>query len=49
MIDIFAIALTHGLLALAAWRLMSRDDLDEEVTATAPTEKRSMQAPVSRD
>jgi hypothetical protein len=28
LIDYFAIALTHGLLALAAWRLLSRDDLD---------------------
>jgi hypothetical protein len=31
MVDIFAIALSHGLLALAAWRLMSRGDLDIEV------------------
>lgn len=30
MIDYFAIALTHGLLALAAWRLLWRDDLDRE-------------------
>lgn len=28
MIDYFAIGLTHGLLALAAWRLLLRDDLD---------------------
>lgn len=28
MIDIFTLALTHSLLAVAAWRLLSRDDLD---------------------
>jgi hypothetical protein len=30
MIDTFALALTHGLLLLAAWRLVSRGDLDRE-------------------
>lgn len=30
MIDHFALALTHGLMLLAAWRLLSRQDLDEE-------------------
>lgn len=30
MVDNFSIALTHGLLLLAAWRLMHRDDLDVE-------------------
>tara|TARA_R110000868_G_scaffold111040_9_gene300102 strand:+ start:10250 stop:10417 length:168 start_codon:yes stop_codon:yes gene_type:complete len=30
MIDNFSIALTHGLLLIAAWRLMHRDDLDVE-------------------
>lgn len=30
MIDYFALALTHGLLALAAWRILQRDDLDHE-------------------
>ena len=28
MVDYFAIALTHGLIALAAWRLFLREDLD---------------------
>ena len=28
MIDNFALALTHGLMLLAAWRLLSRADLD---------------------
>lgn len=30
MIDYLVIALTHGLLALAAWRLLQRSDLDSE-------------------
>lgn len=38
MIDYFAIGLTHGLLALAAWRLLLRPDLDSdgEVGAKPP-------------
>lgn len=35
MIDYFAIALTHGLLALAVWRLLQRDDLDSDGEAPA--------------
>jgi hypothetical protein len=30
MIDNFALALSHGLLILAAWRLLSRPDLDND-------------------
>ena len=30
MIDYFSIALTHGLILLACWRLLLRDDLDAE-------------------
>jgi hypothetical protein len=30
MIDYFSLALTHGLLALAAWRMLQRGDLDSE-------------------
>ncbi|HEX8125676.1 MAG TPA: hypothetical protein VF548_08855 [Allosphingosinicella sp.] len=30
MIDNFSLALTHGLLLLAAWRLLSRTDLDDD-------------------
>lgn len=32
MVDNFAIALTHGLMAIALWRLLHRDDLDAEVS-----------------
>jgi len=31
MIDLFGIILTHGLLALAAWRLLKRADLDSDI------------------
>ena len=30
MIDLLSLALSHGLLALAAWRLLQRDDLDRD-------------------
>ena len=30
MVDYFALGITHLLLALAAWRLMTRDDLDAD-------------------
>ena len=30
MIDNFALGLTHGLMLLAAWRLLSRSDLNED-------------------
>ncbi len=36
MIDYFALALTHALLALAAWRLLSRADLDHEEPLEPP-------------
>ena len=33
MIDNFALALSHGLMLLAAWRLFSRPDLDDDAAA----------------
>ncbi len=30
MIDILTLALTHGLMAIALWRLLSRDDLGQD-------------------
>ncbi|MFL6845143.1 MAG: hypothetical protein ACJ8ER_09715 [Allosphingosinicella sp.] len=36
MIDNFALALTHGLMLLAAWRLLSRPDLDDDTVAPPP-------------
>ena len=38
MIDNFAIAVTHGLMLLAAWRLLSRPDLEDD--AARPGDKR---------
>jgi hypothetical protein len=34
MIDNFSLGLTHGLMLLAAWRLISRIDLDREAPPT---------------
>jgi hypothetical protein len=34
MVDYFALGITHFLLALAAWRLMARDDLDSDPADT---------------
>jgi len=28
LIDLFSLALTHGLMVIAAWRLVQREDLD---------------------
>lgn len=36
MIDLFTLALTHGLIALALWRLLFRDDLDAEDAPEGP-------------
>ena len=49
MIDNFALALTHGLMLLAAWRLMARDDLDDDkATPLAAGERKSWHLPWSR-
>jgi hypothetical protein len=40
MIDNFVLALTHGLMLLAAWRVLSRPDLeDDSAPAPAAAEK----------
>jgi hypothetical protein len=36
MIDNFALGLTHGLMLLAAWRLLSRPDLEDDEADDAP-------------
>jgi hypothetical protein len=42
VIDNFALALTHGLLLLAAWRLIGRADLDDpDVPAPVPAEAKA--------
>lgn len=40
MVDNFSIILTHALMALALWRLLHRDDLDQEVSARAAWQQR---------
>ena len=39
MIDNFAIAVTHGLMLIIAWRLLSRPDLDDD--AARPGDRNS--------
>jgi hypothetical protein len=39
MIDNFALGLTHALMALAAWRLLRRSDLDHEPAEAKPPAK----------
>lgn len=36
MIDTLTLGLTHGLLLLVAWRLLSRADLDDDTAAGTP-------------
>lgn len=36
MIDTFALALSHGLMLLAAWRLLARPDLDDPAAEPPP-------------
>ncbi|WP_395392277.1 hypothetical protein WBP07_15060 [Novosphingobium sp. BL-8A] len=43
MVDIFALVLSHGLLALAAWRLLLRPDLDVE--SAAPEKRKAEKRP----
>jgi len=37
MIDLFSLGLSHGLMLLAAWRLLSRPDLEDD--AAKPSDK----------
>ena len=36
MIDIFALAIAHGLMLIGIWRLVMRDDLDGEKPGDGP-------------
>jgi hypothetical protein len=46
MIDYLSIALTHGLILLAAWRLLSREDLDRDADSQPkPKPKPWLRAP----
>lgn len=50
MVDYFALAVSHGLMALAAWRLMLRRELDSEpvLPDSAPGSARERAAPARR-
>ena len=48
MIDNFALAVTHGLLLLAAWRLLWRPDLDDDDAPPPPAAERKSRWPVLR-
>lgn len=49
MIDYFSLALTHGLLLLAVWRLLRRQDLDVEAAkADTPPGSGTPAPPVRR-
>ena len=39
MIDNFALGLTHGLMLLAAWRLLSRPDFDDDDDAAVTSRR----------
>jgi len=39
LIDLFTLALTHGLIALALWRMLFRADLDLDDEEPRPTPK----------
>ena len=46
MIDLFTLALTHGLIVLALWRLMFRPELDAEDAPAGPRKPWLKDAPV---
>lgn len=45
MIDNFSVLLTHGLMLLAAWRLLRRPDLDREGAAPSRFGRRAERRP----
>ena len=45
MIDTFSILLSHGLVFIACWRLLSRPDLDREELSSPPP----AQPPLTQD
>jgi hypothetical protein len=42
MVDIFALSISHGLLALTIWRLLARDDLFEDSPAQSKDRNRRL-------
>lgn len=48
MIDTFALLLSHGLILLAAWRLIQRPDLDDDSAPPAAPKPRWRSPPEDR-
>lgn len=44
MIDAFSLILSHGLIFLLFWRLLSRPDLDRDPPASSPMESSQQEA-----
>jgi hypothetical protein len=47
MVDILTLALTHGLMAVALWRLLWRDDLDRDTDAAPQRPRPWLRAPAA--
>lgn len=47
MIDILTLALTHGLMAIALWRLLARDDLGHDPGEAAAPPRPWLRAPAA--
>lgn len=45
MIDLFSLGLSHGLMLLAAWRLLARPDLDDDRAGPTPAPARFGKTP----
>jgi len=48
MVDYFSLALSHGVLLIALWRLMLRDDLDAEPAREEPEAEAEEPVPAPR-
>jgi hypothetical protein len=49
MIDNFALAISHGLILLAVWRLLRRPDLNDDAAPPAAAESRRTKLPWRKD
>ncbi|QLC26698.1 hypothetical protein HFP57_17750 [Parasphingopyxis algicola] len=49
MIDIFSLAVSHGLMLIVAWRLMSRPDLDDDAARGGPRRTDLLGRPIADD
>jgi hypothetical protein len=47
VVDILSLAVTHGLMAIALWRLLSRDDLGRDPGEAALPARPWLRAPVA--